>query len=106
MGYADRYSCAYLHQGSPQGGKRMSFERPITIKEAIDNIQKKIFLLPAIQREFVWSSYQIELLFDSLMRGYPVGSFLFWKIDKDSLSQFQFYEFIRNYHERDETHNP
>jgi uncharacterized protein with ParB-like and HNH nuclease domain len=84
----------------------MSFERPITIKEAIDSIQKKIFLLPAIQREFVWSSEQIELLFDSLMRGYPVGSFLFWKIDKDSLSQFQFYEFIRNYHERDDTHNP
>lgn len=84
----------------------MSFERPITVKEAIDSIQKKLFLLPAIQREFVWSSDQIELLFDSLMRGYPVGSFLFWKIDKDSLSQFQFYEFIRNYHERDNTHNP
>jgi uncharacterized protein with ParB-like and HNH nuclease domain len=86
--------------------KSMSFERPITIKEAIDSIQKKLYLLPAIQREFVWSSDQIELLFDSLMRGYPVGSFLFWKIDKDSLSQFQFYEFMRNYHERDDTHNP
>jgi uncharacterized protein with ParB-like and HNH nuclease domain len=40
------------------------------------------------------------------MRGYPIGSFLFWKIDKANLAQYQFYEFIRNYHERDETHNP
>ncbi|EME67579.1 hypothetical protein H261_22808 [Paramagnetospirillum caucaseum] len=84
----------------------MSFERPITIKEAIDRIQEKRFLLPAIQREFVWSADQIELLFDSLMRGYPVGSFLFWKIDNDSQKQFQFYEFLRNYHERDQIHNP
>ncbi len=83
----------------------MSFQTPITIKEAINQIEYKKFLLPAIQREFVWSTDQIQILFDSLMRGYPVGSFLFWKVEKDQLSGFKFYEFIRNYHERDNTHN-
>ena len=32
--------------------------------------------LPAIQRGFVWRTYQIENLWDSIFRGYPVGSFL------------------------------
>ena len=30
------------------------------------------YLLPAIQREFVWDTYQIARLFDSLMRDYPI----------------------------------
>jgi uncharacterized protein with ParB-like and HNH nuclease domain len=84
----------------------MSFEAPITIKEAIDNIDKNKYLLPAIQREFVWSSSQIERLFDSLMREYPIGSFLFWRLEKDKIQDYQFYYFIRNYHERDLKHNP
>ena len=32
--------------------------------------------LPAIQRGFVWRTYQIENLWDSIFREYPVGSFL------------------------------
>lgn len=84
----------------------MSFERPVTIKEAIENIHRKKYLLPAIQREFVWSAEQIELLFDSLMRNYPIGSFLFWSVERDNLTNYQFYEFVRDYHERDNTHNP
>lgn len=79
----------------------MPFGLPITIKEAIEHIHKKEYLLPAIQREFVWSSEQIEKLFDSLMRGYPISSFLFWKVEKNVQKNYQFYEFIREYHERD-----
>ena len=56
----------------------MGFEVPITIEKVIREIQANKYILPAIQREFVWSSEQIEKLFDSLMRGYPIGSFLFW----------------------------
>lgn len=46
----------------------MSFEKALTIKECIENIHRKKYLLPAIQREFVWDTGQIERLFDSLMR--------------------------------------
>lgn len=84
----------------------MAFVEPITIKEAIDQIHKKVYLLPAIQREFVWDTYQIERLFDSLMRDYPINSFLFWTVDKENTKNYQFYEFLREYHERDNRHNP
>ena len=60
----------------------MAFVQPITIKEAIDRINKKEFLIPAIQREFVWETYQIERLFDSLMKDYPISSFLFGRLKK------------------------
>lgn len=84
----------------------MSFQTPITVKEAVENVHAKKYLLPAIQRELVWDTQQIERLFDSLMRDYPVGSFLFWYVDKRKAHEFQFYEFIRDYHERDRKHNP
>lgn len=84
----------------------MAFVEPITIKAAIEGVHKKQYLLPAIQREFVWDTYQIEKLFDSLMRDYPISSFLFWEVEKRNISSYQFYEFVREYHERDNTHNP
>lgn len=83
----------------------MAFQTPITIKEAIENVHQKKYLLPAIQREFVWSEEQIERLFDSLLQHYPIGSFLFWQLDNERIRDYQFYEFIRNYHERDRKHN-
>ena len=36
-------------------------------------------VLPDLQRDFVWSRESIRLLMDSLMRGYPFGSLLFWQ---------------------------
>ncbi len=35
--------------------------------------------LPNIQRPFVWSEEQIERLFDSIMREYPISTLLVWK---------------------------
>ncbi|GAB6434065.1 MULTISPECIES: GmrSD restriction endonuclease domain-containing protein [Bacillus] len=84
----------------------MAFQTPLTIKKVIENVHNKKYLLPAIQREFVWGTDQIERLFDSLMQGYPVGSFLFWDVKKEKSKNFQFYEFIRNYHEKNNRHNP
>ncbi|HDR4421711.1 TPA: DUF262 domain-containing protein [Bacillus cereus] len=84
----------------------MAFQTPLTIKKVIENVHNNKYLLPAIQREFVWGTDQIERLFDSLMQGYPVGSFLFWDVKKEKSKDFQFYEFIRNYHEKNNRHNP
>ena len=83
----------------------MAYETPITIKKVIDNIRKKQYVLPSIQREFVWSSEQIEKLFDSLMREYPISTFLFWKVEKTRIKDFQFYEFLKNYHQKNARHN-
>lgn len=84
----------------------MAFQTPITIADALASIDAKKYLIPAIQREFVWSTKQIEQLFDSILRGYPIGSFLFWQVEPDRQSEYQFYEFMRDYHERDHRHNP
>lgn len=78
----------------------------VTIRNVVESIHRKEFLLPAIQREFVWSQEQIIRLFDSLMRGFPIGSFLFWRVEEDHVRDYDYYEFIRNYHERDRRHNP
>lgn len=84
----------------------MAYENPITIREAIENIQKKKYTLPSIQREFVWEARQIEMLFDSLLRDYPISTFLFWNVEKNRINDFQFYEFLQHYHEKKATHNP
>jgi len=52
----------------------------ITIAEALDCIASRSYVLPAIQREFVWNEGQVCALFDSLMQGYSFGEFLFWLI--------------------------
>ena len=83
----------------------MAYETPITIKKAIENIKKKNYVLPSIQREFVWDTEQIEKLFDSLMRDYPISTFLFWRVEKTKVKDFQFYEFLKNYHEKNAKHN-
>lgn len=83
----------------------MAYQIPITIKAAIDKIRKRDYVLPSIQREFVWDTNQIETLFDSLMRDYPISTFLFWKVDKERIKDFQFYEFLKNYHEKECRHN-
>lgn len=54
----------------------MPLEDPKTISEVLRAIQRHDYVLPAIQREFVWDAdTQITRLFDSLMRGYPIGPF-------------------------------
>jgi uncharacterized protein with ParB-like and HNH nuclease domain len=83
----------------------MAYEKPITIKEAINAIEDGEYVLPSIQREFVWDTEQMETLFDSLMRDYPISTFLFWKVKAENVGKFQFYRFLREYHERDARHN-
>ncbi len=72
-----------------------------SIKEAMNNIASNHYLLPAIQRKFVWKTQQIEMLFDSILRGYPINSFMLWKIsDNDIKQNFKFYQFLKYYVEK------
>jgi len=82
----------------------MSYYPPITIKQAIDKIDYSQYLLPAIQREFVWSADQIELIFDSLMRNYPIGSLLMWKVQGENKTNHRYYTVLKNYREKYNIH--
>jgi len=83
----------------------MSFQTPITISEAIENIDNNRYLLPAIQREFAWEHSKIEWLFDSIMRNYPISSFLFWRVEGETKRSYKFYKFLRAFREEYKTHN-
>ena len=83
----------------------MSFQTPITIAAAIHNIETNQYLVPAIQREFEWSHSKIEWLFDSIMRSYPISSFLFWRVEGETKRKFKFYKLLREYREVYKTHN-
>lgn len=76
-----------------------------TVKEAMKRISQNEIYLPAIQRKFVWGPQKIEMLFDSLMRGYPIGTFLFWFVHGKAKDEYTFYKFIQDYHERDNPWN-
>jgi uncharacterized protein with ParB-like and HNH nuclease domain len=76
----------------------MSDYQSISIKDAMNNIATNKYLLPAIQRKFVWETNQIETLFDSIMRDYPINSFMLWKINDNNIKQnYKFYLFIKNF---------
>ncbi len=90
--------------------------KDITIKNVIEELNQSYFL-PDIQREYVWlnkaNEKKIEQLFDSILRNYPIGSFLFWKLKKTDIEtnrdareisdklNFQLYKFIEKYDVRD-----
>ncbi|MFH2135618.1 MAG: DUF262 domain-containing protein [Pseudomonadota bacterium] len=83
------------------------YEKAISIKDAIDGINSHDYLLPAIQRKFVWSSLQICVLFDSIMRGYPINTFMLWEIKSDYIkNDYKFYEFLKFYCQRFNEENP
>jgi len=67
--------------------------RSESIALAIGRMNRQYFL-PAIQREFVWKPDQIVQLFDSIMRGYPISSFLFWELKAENRDKWQVYEFL------------
>ncbi|HTA84560.1 MAG TPA: DUF262 domain-containing protein, partial [Bacteroidia bacterium] len=52
------------------------------------------YWLPKIQRRFVWDEEQIEYLFDSMMREYPIGTLLVWKT-KSSIRRRKFIDTYR-----------
>jgi Protein of unknown function DUF262/Protein of unknown function (DUF1524) len=79
----------------------------ISIFDAIGRIrsQTEPLFLPAIQRHFVWKRDQICKLFDSTMRSYPIGTFLFWEVEDEKRNDYAFYEFIQDYSEHAEECN-
>jgi len=73
------------------------YDQRVTISEAVHHIQNEDYLLPAIQREIVWERNQITDLFDSVLQGYPIGTFLYWDIRDENRDEYKMYGFIQDY---------
>lgn len=72
----------------------------ISVKEAVNNVNGNLngWFLPPIQRPYVWGNrYESELyickLFDSIIRGYPIGGLIIWNSEKE----IHYREFMRDY---------
>jgi hypothetical protein len=50
----------------------------IYLEDLLEDIANGEYKIPIFQREFVWKTSQIIDLFDSIFKGYPIGSLLFW----------------------------
>lgn len=98
---------ALLHVKPNEDPMSGEYEKAITIEKAIQQIVNRHYLLPAIQRKFTWSSSQVCVLFDSIMRGYPINTFMFWEVrDAAVKKSFRFYQFLERYCERFDENNP
>ena len=71
---------------------------PIRVSDIVRYVNRDWYL-PAIQRELVWRPDRIERLFDSIMADFPIGSFLFWRLEQENKDEWPIYEFVREYDE-------
>jgi hypothetical protein len=55
----------------------------IRLLNLLEDIAEGKINIPVFQRDFVWKKDQMKNLFDSISKGYPIGSLLFWKPDKE-----------------------
>ena len=71
---------------TPQQSSHMNFEQPKPdskkYSDLISDIEKGIIKIPKFQREFVWGIDKTAKLLDSILKGYPIGTFILWKTDE------------------------
>ena len=63
------------------------------VKGAVTLINEGEFVLPVIQRRFVWDEEKMELLFNSLLEGYSFGAIIGLEEEKNSKPLFAFRKF-------------
>ena len=71
--------------------------RTTTVGKALGDIVNNKAVLPSIQRKFIWNHKQVVSLFDSLVKDYPIGTFLLWEIKGEkAVKNYVFYRFIKD----------
>ena len=65
-----------------------------SIRSVLNDIKANQFILPALQREFVWKRRDIENLFDSLLQGFPINTMMFWTVNDIKNESMEFYQFL------------
>lgn len=65
------------------------------VAEELPRLNDSLFI-PCLQRDYCWSQQQVEMVWDSLLRGLPLGSLLVWDRDVDDRED-PAYKFIKHY---------
>jgi hypothetical protein len=61
-----------------------------TLKDLIGDASRSsgpTLLIPDLQRPYVWSPFQVSLLIDSMLKGWPFGTLLLWSVSSLEFSQ-------------------
>lgn len=53
-----------------------------TYDDLISDVKKGIIKVPKFQRDFVWDLKATAKLLDSILKGYPIGTFILWETDQ------------------------
>ncbi|MDR0939823.1 MAG: DUF262 domain-containing protein [Mediterranea sp.] len=59
------------------------------LREIMAKIKSGAYAVPIFQRDFVWKETQIIELFDSIAKGYPIGSIILWKQRDIQLTEYK-----------------
>ena len=60
-------------------GKEIFKNVPSKVKELVSDVRNGRIGLPDLQRPFVWSDAKVRDLFDSMLKGYPIGYIMLWE---------------------------
>jgi hypothetical protein len=65
------------------------YTQTIRLKNLRLLIERGVFAIPELQREFVWSAKKACDLLDSIYRNYPIGTILIWKTHRRNEGQLR-----------------
>lgn len=80
----------------------MAYWKSQNLKDVISSIKDEEFVLPVIQRRLKWDEDKIELLFNSLLKGYSFGAIIVLEEEKDSSPLFAFRKFCLDFSKKDD----
>jgi hypothetical protein len=57
----------------------------VSVSDLLDSVMNGEFRVPRFQRPYVWSPDDMIRLYDSVLKGYPIGSLLLWQTDQSDI---------------------
>ena len=61
----------------------------IAVSDLLEGVNAGVIRIPRFQRPYVWGPDDMIQLFDSVLRGYPIGSLLIWQTDRDDITSLE-----------------
>ncbi|QRK06535.1 DUF262 domain-containing protein [Archangium violaceum] len=72
----------------PSPLQRRPHATAFSIEDLLDRVRRGEIRIPEFQRPFRWKAKDVVALLDSVYRGYPIGTLLFWKKEAPAASFF------------------
>lgn len=79
--YTDNHVDKVFNQGESMSSAPLEQDRggSYSIPEVVALAERGILRIPTFQRQYVWDSQDVRDLFDSIYRGFPIGTLLLWR---------------------------